>query len=267
MDKNSTGQLKVGAFIILGIILIATSIVALSGNSMWFSKTVKIYAHFENVQGLNVGSIVSLSGINIGNISNISFLESENKLSIEMQISFKHLSKITEGASAEIRTQGALGDKLVFIIPGQINGQPIKENSVIDVNKSTDLLGIISEKGSEAGKVFDIISELHKVLKTMNDQNRTERIMSNFAEASQSLKQSALESQKLISDFRSHNSNKLKKSIDHLDNILSKIDRGEGSLGALINDSTIHDQLKGMLGGSSRKNHIKSVIKTSIDQK
>jgi phospholipid/cholesterol/gamma-HCH transport system substrate-binding protein len=59
---------------------------------------------------------------------------------------------------------------------------------------------------------------------------------------------------------------KMKDSIARLDSILTKIDRGDGTLGALINDPSIHNQLKSYLGGSQRKNNIKSLLRTSIEK-
>lgn len=266
MDQNPQTQIKVGLFISIGIILIVLSIMALGGGKSFFVKSIILHAYFDNVQGLNEGSIVSLSGIKIGNVSEIIFLEGENKLDVVMTVDSSFLPRITQGSSVEIRTQGALGDKFVYIFPGDRSNPPVSENSVLDVNKTADFMGIISEKGGEAGKIFDIITETHKLLKSINDNNRFDRMMNNFSESSQNLKLSAAESQKLISELRTQNSTKLKSSLDKLDNILTKIDRGEGSLGALINDPSLHEQLKSMLGGTSRKKHMNSLIRTSIEK-
>lgn len=73
---------------------------------------------------------------------------------------------------------------------------------------------------------------------------------------------------KLVSEFSDGKSTALqfKNSVDKMNNILTKIDKGEGTLGALINDSTLHEQLKSLVGGSQRKNHVKSVIRSSIEK-
>jgi phospholipid/cholesterol/gamma-HCH transport system substrate-binding protein len=266
MDQNPKNHLKVGFFVFLGIALILFSITSLSGGKSFFTTTITLHAYFDNVQGLNEGSIVSLSGVTIGNVSEIKFLSEENKLDVTMQINKKFLDRITTSSTVEIRTQGALGDKYVFVLPGQRQDPPVTENAVIEVNKSPDFLGMISEKGNEAGKIFDIITETHKILKTINDGNRFEKMMLNFSESSENLKLTSQESQKLIAELRSQNSVKLKSSIDKLDNILTKVDRGEGTLGALINDPSLHEQLKGMLGGTSRKKFMNSIIRTSIEK-
>ncbi len=52
---------------------------------------------------------------------------------------------------------------------------------------------------------------------------------------------------------------KLEKSLGHLDGslthleaVLKKVDKGEGTLGALINDPTLYEDMKLLLGGAKR---------------
>ncbi len=91
--------------------------------------------------------------------------------------------------------------------------------------------------------------------------------MGNLETASVSLSQGGKDAQKFMSQMSTHNTgDKLGRSIDKLDLILAKIEKGEGSLGALINDPSIHNQLKALLGGSPRKNNIKSLLRTSIEK-
>lgn len=266
MESTMKTRLKVGVFVSLGLVLIIFSILILGGGRGLFTKTITLHAHFADVQGLNVGSVVSLTGINIGNVSAIEFLSKQNKLDVHMKINSSFLRRLTQDSRVEIRTQGALGDKFVYVIPGDLSNPPVKDNDTLAVNTGSDLMSIISEKGAQAGRVFDIIAELHKTMKSINDADRIEKIMINLTEATNSFKITAQESAKVFSQMHAETSPKLQSSMNRLDNILSKIDRGEGSLGALINDPTIHDQLKGFFGGSPRKTYMKSLIRSSIEK-
>jgi phospholipid/cholesterol/gamma-HCH transport system substrate-binding protein len=266
MEGSAKNQVKVGVFVLVGTLLAIGSIFALGGSRNVFTPTSTLHSYFPNVSGLNVGSVVSLAGVNIGNVSSIIFRPEENKLDVEMTIETRFLARVTEGAQVEIRTQGALGDKYIYIIPGGIDRPPVTDGATLALSTAPDLMAIIAEKGGEAGKIFDVISEVHKLMKSINDENRAERIMANFAEASQSLKLSALESQKLMSEMRTQNAAKINDSVEKFNRILTKIDNGEGTLGALINDSSVHEQIKGMLGGSSRKKTMKSLLRTSIEK-
>lgn len=267
MESNVSTQMKVGIFLTFGIILILGSIFFLGADKALFTTYVRLHAHFDQVQGLSVGSVVSLSGVTVGNVEAITFLPEKNALDVKMRINDIFIDRIHQGSQVEIRTQGALGDKYVFIIPSERNGNVAKEGDVLEVAKATDLIGIIGERGSEANKIFDIIDELHRITKTLGSENRLNRIMGNLETASANLNKTSKEAQTFVAQINEKDGGgKLSKSIDKLDSILTKIDKGQGTLGALINDPSVHNQLKSMLGGSNRKNNIKTLLRTSIEK-
>ena len=46
--------------------------------------------------------------------------------------------------------------------------------------------------------------------------------------------------------------------------VMEKIDSGKGTLGALINDPSLHQNLKSVLGGSQRNRYMKEMARESI---
>jgi len=50
-----------------------------------------------------------------------------------------------------------------------------------------------------------------------------------------------------------------------LNSILGKVDRGEGSLGLLLNDPTLYEDLKILVGGAQRSTVVRSLIRMAID--
>lgn len=267
MESHSSTNIKVGIFLAIGIIVILASIFFLGADKALFRSYVRLNAQFEQTQGLAQGSVVSLSGITVGNVESITFSSEKNLLNVRMRIDAEFFDRIRQGSEVEIRTQGALGDKFIFIIPGDASGAPLKENDVLPVARATDLFGVISERGGESSKIFDIINELHITVKTLNSGNRLNTTLNNLEKASGHLTATGKQAEVFMNKMTESNGpEKMRHSIEKLDSILSKIDRGEGSLGALINDPSIHNQLKSMLGGSPRKNSIKSLIRTSIEK-
>jgi phospholipid/cholesterol/gamma-HCH transport system substrate-binding protein len=51
-----------------------------------------------------------------------------------------------------------------------------------------------------------------------------------------------------------------------LNNILAKIDRGEGTLGLLVNDPSVYEDLKSVLGGANRSVILRSMVRLALDQ-
>lgn len=259
-------QIKVGLFLAIGAIITFVSLFLVGGEGLIKSHAI-LHARFDSVQGLNEGSVVSLSGIRIGNIQKFVFLPEQNKLDVLMKVEADYLPRITEGSTVEIRTQGALGDKYIYINPGPTSARALKDGDVVEVLKANDIMAVLSEKGGEAGKIFDIIKEIDKFAKTLNDDNRVEKILANLSATSTEMRLAAKDSRELIAELKDQNSTKkISSSVDKLDRILTKIDRGEGSLGALINDNSLHESLKAMVGAPDKKKSIKSLIRSSIEK-
>ncbi len=267
MGETSASQTTIGAFVLGGIILIMASIFFLGADKSVFSTYARIHAHFDTVQGLAEGSVVTISGVNIGNIEQINFLSESNQLDVVMKVENRYLDKLKKGSLAEIRTQGALGDKFIYIIPGDPKEEAIKDGERLEVAKATDIMGIFSERGKETERVFDIINEIYKMTKTINAENRIDRILNNLTTTSNNLNLASSQMHQLASNLNDQEvQTKFKSSVKHLEQIMTKIDRGEGTLGALINDSSLHEQLKTFLGTNPRKQQLRSVLRTSIQK-
>lgn len=267
MESTTNHQIKVGLFLSIGIVALLVSIFLLGADKALFKSYVSYKIQFESVQGLNLGSVVSLAGLKIGNVESIQFENSQNFITVTINIEEAYQSRITEGTEAEIRTQGALGDKYVYIIPGAPSEKILPNGALLPVAKATDLIGIISERGKETEKLFDIINELHRSVKTINNEGRLDKIMGNLSSVSQNLKDTTLQTKAMTEELRSKNATeKINLSLEKMDRILTKIDKGQGTLGALVNDPTLHNQLKGLLGASPRKSHMKTILRNSLNE-
>lgn len=268
MKAPKEHQVHVGLFITIGITILCLSIFFLGGNQIIKSQ-VYYKARFPQSQGLQNGSVVSFTGITIGNIETISLLPNENTVEITFKVDAEFAPRFTEGTEIDIRTQGALGDKYIFVKPGNPQAIAYPENSVLPVMKATDFVAMFNEKGDQAAKIFDILNDLHRITQTMIGENQLGKLMANTDSTMTQMRHTLEESERLIKEFRSgagpNESSKISKSIDKLDNILTRLDKGEGTLGALLTDSSIHEKLKSMLGADNKTNNIRSIMRTSIE--
>jgi phospholipid/cholesterol/gamma-HCH transport system substrate-binding protein len=264
MEATPDRKIKMGIFVTVGLTFILISIMFLGGDKLVLTKKATIRAKFPHIQGLSVGSLVSLSGIAIGNVSETKLL-SASEIEVRMRIDASFLDKIKKGSTAEIRTQGALGDKFIFIAPTE-ESESIAEGDFLETAISKDFMSTLMEKGDETKKVFEIISEVHLLLKTMNENNNLRNTIKNISEASNSFKGASQDIQSIVKNLKNENEKKFSSSMARLDSILAKIDKGEGTLGALINDRGLHDSLKNIVGGSDRKQNLKQIIRSSIEK-
>jgi phospholipid/cholesterol/gamma-HCH transport system substrate-binding protein len=267
--EHSTNRLeyKVGIFIALGLVGVMVTILLLGADKTFFTKYVHLKANFTEVTGLFPGSVVSLAGVPVGNVESIDFVSSENKLELTMKIDAKFSPRLVKGTIAEIRTQGALGDKYVYLLPGDPKSGPLEDNSVVEVNEQ-DLMKMLTSREDGVARVIDLIKEVHVLVASLNHNGQAGTMMKNMSEASVTLKSTLAQVNSLLSDLRGElpQNNKLKQSVASLASILEKIDQGKGTLGQLINDPAVHQSLKSFLGTSPRNTYMKNMLRESLQK-
>lgn len=262
IDKARIVELKVGIMVSVGLLLFVITVIMLGGNSI-FKTTYFLKVNLSNVQGLVPGSVVQLLGIPIGNVDDIQLSTAEGKdsLAVTMKIDRSFQKQITEGSVAGVRTQGALGDKFIYITPGGPKSPPLKDNSYMIAETKGGLIDTLMESGEGVQKIFKVVDEIYLLFKNINADGKSAVMMENLASASVNLN-------KMLRDLHGKNpdDDSIQKSVHHLSSILEKIDNGSGTLGAMVNDRTVFEGLKRFVGGPQDK-FMKSVIRETIQSK
>ncbi len=255
MESPRGLEYRVGIFVAISIFLTLAFIIALGGDKAIFHRTFTLKIKADNTGGLSPGSVVQLAGINCGNVSNIGFDPQSSQVVIELKVDRKFLGRITEDASATLQTQGALGDKFIMIRPGSAESRPAKNGDFLHLDEDSDLFSTLGKSGNKVEKAFDILDNVDKMTASLNKKN----FAGNLAASSLTL-------QEILASIKTNDvrNNKIKKSLDHIASILEKIDNGQGTLGGLINDPTVHEDLKAILGGAKRSTILKYLIRRAV---
>lgn len=253
-------QIKVGIFVAAGLSVLFTTIFMLGSNKSLFQQVVEIHSFFDSVQGLNKGSIVSLAGVKVGNIDRITFNENKNLVEVVAIIDTEYISRIKKDSRVEIRTQGALGDKFLYITPGTSGAASISHGDELVSDYGNDILSIISKRGNESENLFDILIDIKKITHALTENNRINHISGNLEKTTENLNRLTDKLNKALE------TGSLDRSMNKLERILDKVDRGEGTLGALVNDRTIHERIKTILGAGQQGQHIKNILKSSVEE-
>ena len=104
-----TTTAKIGAFFV--VVLVALAILILKIEDIKFGKKARTNtadAHFKDVAGLDDKSAVRLAGVRVGKVDKIS-LRPDGTAIVHLELD-KGI-ELHEGASAQIRALGLLGDK------------------------------------------------------------------------------------------------------------------------------------------------------------
>lgn len=251
MDAKAKKMVVVGAVTAVLVSVLALSIIVVGGSRLLLGSRYTLSANFQDAQGLNIGSIVSLAGIQIGNVTSIKVHPDSNSVIVNLLVDEDHQKKITNVSKATIKTMGVLGDKFIYIEPAN-TGTPLKDGEFISVDQAPDFLTSLDNRASDLQYVGEILKESAELLKSINDNNRAALLVENLKNTSENLKE-------LTGRRETH------EAIIHMARILKKLDEGDGTLGRLINDPSLYDRLMDLTGASSRNRFLAPLIQNSIE--
>ncbi|MCS6837976.1 MAG: MlaD family protein [Bdellovibrionaceae bacterium] len=262
MDRsvNSKKSIVTGIFLGIGIVVISLSFYLSSSYLSFLDSRFALFTQLYQVQGIGPGSQVALNGMTIGNVERVEISpENIQQVKVLMKIDQKFLNRIPKDSSIELKTQGALGDKYLQIRPGT-SLETLKPGDFIQARHSKDLLDLISEKGEEAQNLFQLITEAVTLIKHINQQDKITNILENTEIASREIRKLSQELRELIQSFKQQERQEIQTTLKNLARITEKIEKGHGTLGALINDPSLHHSLKKILVKNDDRNVVDSLF-------
>lgn len=245
MDRKIANNLVVGVFVTIGFAVFIFIVFSIGDGKGIFSSQMTYFGRFKEVKGLHQGSEVSLNGLRVGVVKQITVDKETRDLVVTMSVDKSNAGQIRQDTVAVVRTQGVLGDKYIELSIGS-SGDPLQDGVFIPTDSAPDLFSKGGNFVDELSQHFTKGGNVDKILGGLNQTSQ------NLAILSTSLQ-------------RGKSAEKLDKSLAHMESILSKIDNGEGTLGALVNDPSVYEDLKSMLGGAKRSSTLKYFMRSFID--
>ena len=258
--KNSSVQQekKAGLFVLIGIGLSMAAILILGGKQNFFSRSISYNSHFDKIDGLVEGAKVVLGGLQIGLVKKVDFDEKSRDILVRYEVEKKYAEWIRQDSQVEIVTQGVLGDKYLSIVSGSIDQPKIEDGGDIKPGASKDLSQLFSSSEKLMVQLQSTAEGLDNIFRAFNKGNRADSVFQGFAQASKNMGEIT---QKLNNDLET---GKIKSSLQHLEKILEKINHGQGTLGAFINDPALYDDAKAVVGQVNRNRIMRNLIRQTI---
>ena len=255
MSKQILVKMKATIFILVGLTLFASYLIVIGNYQSIFSVSSEYKIVVNNVEGVFKGTPVAINGLKIGRVQNIELQKSN--ITVYLRVQSKYVYLINESSTAEFQTEGFLGDKYINISSTDSSKPLLKPGSILQVKTSDSIKSILSKENNIIQVVTQFFEEGHKLLETLNKEENEE----NFGEA---LKNVSSQLQKFLSDDKNKD---VKDILKHTKSILRKIDRGKGTLGAIVNDRSLHNQALSFLGGKPYKKLLQNVFKRESSKK
>jgi phospholipid/cholesterol/gamma-HCH transport system substrate-binding protein len=277
-----TQEIKTAILVLLGILLFIFIFNYLKGENL-LSSSRKITAVYDNVEGLVPSAVVTINGHKIGKVQDISFTEDgSGKLEVLMLIDSNF--KFSKNSTAELYESGLIGGKAIAIIPandgaanvssGHVLRSKIKpgltdlvnqrltplQQKIEKVMESTDVLlaninSVFDEKTksnirgsfSQLKQTITSFESTSNALNALLEDNKTSitTTLFNFSDISKNL--SEVSSNLAEADLK-QTINGLQSTISNFDQLLKNIEKGEGSIGRLMKDEGLYNNLEGALG-------------------
>lgn len=221
-------NIKLGAFVVGGIIIFLASVFYMGREGNLFNKTFIVSAIFKNVEGLKEGDNVWLSGVKIGTVKRVQIV-SEGKVIVSLSLKDKQNEFIKKDATAFVGSDGLVGSKIVIIRPGSVS-QAIHDNDTINSLSPTDtqeLFNIAKEIGVNARSISNDLSlislRINRGEGIFGELLHDGPISKDLRETILSLKASGENADRITADARQ---------------VLDEVNNGEGLVAKLINDTT-----------------------------
>jgi len=221
--NNMSQNIRVALFFLLGLALSWITFESLNGGHLFRRQGYTLIAGFANLKGLKTGDEVRMAGVKVGVVETTRLAGQR----VEAVLGIQTGVKIPQDAVASIESSSLLGSNYLGLTFGTPGGPLLKDNDEIQTKATVDMSEVISQLGNLGSKLESVIGEIGKSMGTSGDSGGIFQRLD-----------------KLVSD----NGPKLTETISNLQDITTKIKTGEGTLGKLVNDSKLHDDLLASVG-------------------
>jgi phospholipid/cholesterol/gamma-HCH transport system substrate-binding protein len=251
-------ELKVGIFVSMGMILVMIAILMLGSAENLLSRKSRFTIHLPSAEGLIGGAKVMLGGIQIGTVDKVGFDDNTGNVSVILNVTSENAKHIKKDSEAEIATQGVLGDRYVSLTPGSSEAGSLPSGSDIPVLPSKGISQFLSQSDQLVARLNSVASSLDILLKQFANQSRGEKIFQGMAQTAKNLASASEKLDQQMDDL------KLKKIVKNLESITEKINTGNGTLGALVNDPGLYDNVKALVGQTNRNRILRNLVRQTL---
>jgi len=271
-------EVKTGILVIVGILLFIFGYNYLKNSSLLDNSRI-FYVKYDNVAGLARSAPVTINGFKVGKVESIDFRNATGGLLVSFSVEDDF--EFSRNSIVQIYSSGFIGGNNLGILPdydpnniaktkdtllgevqiGMIDGilnkfDPLEKtlqstlgrldtllinlNDVLDEKSRANLRLSIADLSQTMASFKGVSQNMNSILATNKEKlnstfSNLDIASKNFAKLSDSLAQ--IETGELVKS--------LKTTIGKLNNIAEGIDKGEGSIGKLLKDDALYENLTG----------------------
>lgn len=267
--KKITQEVKIAVVAIVGIVILFFGLNFLKGLSM-FSNDTCYYMEFDNISGLTTSSAIYTNGYPVGMVKSIDF-DYTGQRPVRVTIGLDKSLVVPEGTTASIESD-MMGNVKVNLNLGSDLSKRLPAGGTI---KGEMAAGLMAQAATLVPVVQQMLPKIDSILCSVNTLladpaiaatlHNTEQVTANLQTSTQELNQMMASlnqrmptmmdkadatlantqqlSQNLAALDIATTMQKVDNTIANVQDITNRINSGEGSLGLLINDKSLYNNL------------------------
>jgi phospholipid/cholesterol/gamma-HCH transport system substrate-binding protein len=218
--NNMQQTARVGLFFLLGLALTWVTFETLSGGKVFKDQGYHVIAAFESLKELKEGDEVRMAGVKIGEVEKTRLAGGRRP---EALLRIGPDYRIKADANASIIMAGLLGTNYIGVTLGSDTAPDLEDGAEIKTKTTPDLNDVMSQIGDLGKKLEGALGNLSGSL--AGDAKGGPGIIQK------------------IDQLVTENRENISKTTANLQSITDKVNKGDGTLGKLINDPKLHDEL------------------------
>jgi phospholipid/cholesterol/gamma-HCH transport system substrate-binding protein len=264
-------EILVGAMLVFAFIALIMGIFWISGAQPGAPK-LRVFATAPEAGALSDGTRITLLGVDVGSVKSVELRPDGVVLDLEITYS----GTLPVDTKAEERTAGFLGMAGLALIPGESTTVLSEGDTIYAAGGAPGLQDLVGDLGGEASEVLAQIRKLLNDSTVASAQSGIGSFAGGMEELEVLLARESQSIEKLIQGLSTTSarladmtsgpeldrtlanldsltarlaeaSTDLDQTSESLASVLGKIDRGEGSLGLMVNDSSLYVSLNATL--------------------
>ena len=270
-------ELKAVLIIIGGVFLFLMGYNFLNGTSL-FKKENSLFVLYDNVEGLQVGTKVTVNGLSVGKVAKIDFLPNNTKILVSFTV--RNDVIFSKNSVAELYEAGLIGGKSIAIHPVYDNFTKFKSGDTLKSSVKPGLTDVVNQQIAPLQQKLEkvltnadsLFSGVNKVLNSEGKNNlsvtlenlssavkNTNELVSRFNSITKyqnknintTFENISMISESLNKISDSLSKSNLKKTIYNIEKlssnfnqILTEIQDGKGTISKLIYQDSLYQNLK-----------------------
>jgi len=265
---------------VVGVIIFC-SLILLIVSLMWLEDVrigrpgMTLVALFPDVSGLNRGDPITVAGLPVGQVAGMSLRG--DQVQVTFHIDQEH--SLLHGSRAVIRSQGVMGEKIVSIIPGE-GPEPLRPGESIPGLYEQDFTQVVTQAGEVGNELRAVLAAIRSILDDstrgglrqavnsageasgqlqdllQRNASRLDATIANLHRTTSTLArlQPGEEAEQLIPNLEKA-SHDIREAAGHMRTVSTSLDsilgpglEGRGTLGRLLSDETLYEDIRLLVG-------------------